>query len=137
MSRRPQPTPLVQPVRHVAPSLTVSVTPGPCGTACVSARGEIDLHSASMLHTDLLIALTAYRGVIGVDLTAVDFCDCAGLNALLTARGAALSARRDLHVTGVSPQVRRLLQLTGTAALLICPPRPEASADREPGGGRP
>ncbi|MER7759695.1 STAS domain-containing protein [Streptomyces sp. NPDC097619] len=115
-----------QPARHrarrgSASGLDVAVVPGPRpGTVSVLVGGEITHDSAPFLLQDLLAALVAHRAVLLVDLTWVTFCDCAGLNALLTARNAALSAGRALHVTGASRPVKRLLDLTETRPLLLC-----------------
>ncbi|WP_079008207.1 STAS domain-containing protein [Streptomyces sp. XY431] len=47
----------------------------------------------------------------------VSFCDCRGLNALLSVRLLAEDTGRSLVLTSASPQVRRLLDLTGTTDL--------------------
>ncbi|WCD90720.1 hypothetical protein KPP03845_107148 [Streptomyces xanthophaeus] len=102
-----------------ADGLQVCVTPGPCGTVQVAVSGEIDLHNAAALRRALLIALTSYRGPVTVDLRAVTFCDCAGLNALLAARADAGRAHRPLRVTAASGPVDRLLRVSGTRSRLV------------------
>ncbi|MCX4545448.1 STAS domain-containing protein [Streptomyces sp. NBC_01565] len=95
--------------------LTVRVEQDGTGGALVVVVGEIDLDSAAEIRDVLISALSAAPRVT-VDLAAVTFCDCAGLNALLRARleaGAAGAGRR-LRIHGMSPQVARLLDLTGT-----------------------
>ncbi|CAM5289092.1 hypothetical protein SAVIM338S_00270 [Streptomyces avidinii] len=101
-----------------ADGLDVTVTAGPAGTAHVIAGGEIDFHSAPDLCHALLTALTAYRGTITIDLHEVTFCDCAALNALLTARESAERAHRTLRISRTSRPVERLLRLTGTRPCL-------------------
>lgn len=97
------------------PSMTVEVTPA--GTVVVS--GEIDSATASELHRTLRLALLAHPAGVTLDLAAVTFCDCAGLRAVLTARHLHLDGGRHALALGpVSPRVARLLELTGTRALL-------------------
>lgn len=112
-----------------AVGLEVSVTPSPPpGTAHVRVSGEIDFDNAAILREDLLAALVSQRDTplvdLSVDLSRVAFCDCAGLNALLTTHLAALQAGRGLRITATSRPVERLLNLTATGFLLTsrCPP---------------
>ncbi|MFF3674547.1 STAS domain-containing protein [Streptomyces sp. NPDC002120] len=88
------------------------------GTVRVLVSGEIDFDNATLLGEVLLAALASHRATLLVDLEQVTFCDCAGLNILLTARRAALRAGRGLHVTAAGCRVERLLNLTDTRSLL-------------------
>ncbi|WP_328965389.1 STAS domain-containing protein [Streptomyces virginiae] len=99
--------------------LEIGVAPGPRpGTVRVAVSGEIDFDNAMFLREALLAALFSHRATLLVDLERVTFCDCAGLNTLLTARHAALQAGRSLHVTAAGRRVERLLNLTDTRTLL-------------------
>ncbi|MFI6144398.1 STAS domain-containing protein [Streptomyces sp. NPDC051109] len=99
--------------------LEIEVTPGsPPGTVHVRVSGEIDCDNAAVLRGNLLTALVSHRGTLLVDLSRVTFCDCAGLNALLAVRLAALRAGRAFHVTEAARPVERLLRLTSTRSLL-------------------
>ncbi|MFD7965200.1 STAS domain-containing protein [Streptomyces zaomyceticus] len=100
------------------PSMTVEVTPG--GTVVVS--GEIDSATASALRRTLRLALLAHPAGVTLDLSAVTFCDCAGLRVVLTARHQHLDGGRHALTLGpVSPRVMRLLELTGTREVLGAP----------------
>lgn len=100
--------------------LEIGVTPGPPpGTVHVCVSGEIDLHNAAALRETLLIALTSHRGNLLLDLQQVGFCDCAGLNALLTVRLASIRAGRRLRITAASRPVERLLQLADSRPFLV------------------
>ncbi|MFA7761754.1 STAS domain-containing protein [Streptomyces sp. NPDC048723] len=102
-----------------AAGLEVGVTPAPQpGTVQIVVSGEIDFDNATFLQNALLAALFSHRATLLVDLQRVTFCDCAGLNTLLTARHAALQAGRSLHITAESRRVARLLNLTDTRTLL-------------------
>ncbi len=79
-------------------------------------RGDVDLLSAAKLRRYLCQALAAEgrdvveaRDVV-VDLSAVRFMDCAGLNALLEARAA---LGRSLHLRGLPWSLQRILELSG------------------------
>ncbi|WKD36681.1 STAS domain-containing protein [Streptomyces xanthophaeus] len=102
-----------------AAGLEIGVTPGPRpGTVQVVVSGEIDFDNAMFLRRALLAALVSQRATLLLDLERVTFCDCAGLNTLLTARHAALRAGRGLHITAAGRRVERLLNLTDTRSLL-------------------
>ncbi|MEU4353146.1 STAS domain-containing protein [Streptomyces virginiae] len=108
-----------RPCAPEAPGMEVGVVPGPQpGTVQVVVRGEIDFDNATFLREVLLAALVSHRATLLVDLQRVTFCDCAGLNTLLTAHRAALRAGRGLRITAAGRRVERLLNLTGTRPLL-------------------
>ncbi|MCX4804555.1 STAS domain-containing protein [Streptomyces sp. NBC_01214] len=112
-------TPDHRPCPSSAAGLEVGVTPGPRpGTVQVVVSGEIDFDNATFLRRALLAALVSHRATLLVDLERVTFCDCAGLNALLTARHTALRAGRTLYITAAGRRVERLLTLTDTRSLL-------------------
>jgi anti-anti-sigma regulatory factor len=53
-----------------------------------------------------------------LDLDGVRFCDAAGVTALIKLQRAAVDAEVRLVLTGIRPQVRRVLDLTGTSGLI-------------------
>ncbi|MFF4401100.1 STAS domain-containing protein [Streptomyces sp. NPDC001480] len=85
--------------------------------ASVVVRGELDFDADRWLRTDLDDVLSRSVDGITLDLGAVDFCDCAGLNILLTLRKRALEQGRTVAIRAVSPTVQRLLDLTGADEL--------------------
>ncbi|MFF3609340.1 STAS domain-containing protein [Streptomyces sp. NPDC002463] len=91
-------------------------TPG--GTAA-TISGELDVASATYVRTALLQALEegVAGGVVTLDLSQVTFCDSTGLNVLLRARRWALDEHRALTINAASPQMARLLDMTGAAPL--------------------
>ncbi|MFF8835766.1 STAS domain-containing protein [Streptomyces sp. NPDC015130] len=98
--------------------MTISMRPIAGGTF-VSVHGELDIESATRLRTALMEALETCEdgGGLTLDLSEVAFCDSTGLNALLRARLRAHSEHRSLTITAASPQVARLLEMTGAARL--------------------
>ncbi len=93
---------------------------GPAPVAVLVA-GELDLACADEFAMLLHSALDAYPQGIDLDLAAVRFCDCRGLNALLAARVFARRRGRYFAVGPHSPVVARLLALTGARSLLTAP----------------
>jgi anti-anti-sigma factor len=78
----------------------------------ITARGEVDLSSVATLRAPLEKARAAGALTL-VDLTGVSFMDSSGLHLMLDA---AMDARLDgwTLTFRASPQVRRLLEVTGT-----------------------
>jgi anti-anti-sigma factor len=88
--------------------------------------GELDLAAVPLVEDELRRACTLAPSPIIIDISALMFCDLAGLRALESARtsGAILTGRPDRAV-------RRLLQATGHAPLSN---RPTAAAAEAPTG---
>ncbi|HEX6528120.1 MAG TPA: STAS domain-containing protein [Streptosporangiaceae bacterium] len=92
--------------------LTLSVHPDDRYTV-VRVGGEIDLCLADPLQEGLLRIMRAHSTRLLLDLSAVSFMDCAGLQALgLTGRRAELRGG-SMHLIAVSRAVRRIIDLTG------------------------
>ncbi|MGW0632879.1 STAS domain-containing protein [Streptomyces sp. NPDC002758] len=68
--------------------------------ALVTLTGEIDLNSAPLVHASLERCLHDGIRTIAVDVTAVTFCDCSGLNAFLYAL---LAHRRCRRIPATAP----------------------------------
>ncbi|WP_079038300.1 STAS domain-containing protein [Streptomyces sp. NBRC 110028] len=89
----------------------------------VSLRGELDL-TGQLLRGDLHEALRRSASGVDLDLTALTFCDCSGLNILLDLRQRALGQGKTVVIRGSGPAVERLLDVTATWELFI-PPGPD------------
>ncbi|MEW2430685.1 STAS domain-containing protein [Micromonospora sp. NPDC047644] len=100
--------------------LTIETIRLAAGNVRLRLTGELDYDSAP----ELLAAAAGLRGdedaPVLVDLTGVTLCDSSGLSALLVVHRAAGAIR----LTGVSPQLQRMLDRTGLTELLA-----EAYAD--------
>lgn len=86
------------------------------GQVRVELAGEIDLHVRDDLKAALEAAIRAGADVV-VDLTDVTFLDASGVGALVGARRK-LEGQHDLRIHGARAGVRRVLDITGVAALL-------------------
>ncbi|MFF4746575.1 STAS domain-containing protein [Streptomyces chengbuensis] len=107
-----------------APPLPFSTDsyPGGCGRLVMVIRGELDHDTAPALRRALQEALARSRSGLEIDLRAVPFLDCSGLNVLLRLRREAQAHGKSLELGPRSPAVTRLLALSGTASLF---PRPQ------------
>jgi anti-anti-sigma factor len=91
--------------------LTVDVERGI--PAVVRIGGELDMESAPRLRDELLCVIRRYGPRLALDLGAVRFLDCAGLNALLATRRRAHLEGGWVQVVRGSAQVRRIIALLG------------------------
>ncbi|MGW4194979.1 STAS domain-containing protein [Streptomyces sp. NPDC005004] len=113
-----------------------SLPPGQAAVTCASSgsrnrvtvRGELDLVSGDRIRARLVEALTASPHRLELDLSGLTFCDCAGLNVLLELRHRALRQGKAVTIQAASPEVERLLDLTGAQELFS----PERSWCSEP-----
>ncbi|MER7004727.1 STAS domain-containing protein [Dactylosporangium sp. NPDC000555] len=86
-------------------------TPAADGTITVTASGELDMTTAPELINVLRKAIHRHGpSRVDLDLTGVTFMDSTGLQVLVAAN---TDVGGELRITGTSPTVHRLLQLTG------------------------
>lgn len=80
-------------------------------TICMAVIGKIDLRTTRHLERTLAAALASDARVITVDLSATTFCDCAGINTLLTAYHHAQARNVRYRITNPRRVVRRVLDV--------------------------
>jgi anti-sigma B factor antagonist len=103
------------------------------GGIVVQLAGELDVATVPALIRFLHELGAGTRAHLVVDLTALTFCDCAGLTALLDAHRKATSDGGWLRLSAVTTRVERLLKITGLSAVLRCfPTVADAFAAPEP-----
>ncbi|WP_030561865.1 anti-sigma factor antagonist [Streptomyces aureocirculatus] len=83
----------------------------------VTVRGDLDLDAAHRLRPELFSALSRSADGLELDLGDVNFCDCSGLNLLLSLRQEAIRRGKTVTIRSLSPVVERLLDLTGATFL--------------------
>jgi anti-anti-sigma factor len=90
------------------------------GISVIRVVGEIDLHTAPILRTALDEVIASQRERLVLDLRAVSFMDCSGINVLVAARRGI--QERDSSLCLVAPPagsiVGKLLHLTGLHRVL-------------------
>ncbi|MFI7316944.1 STAS domain-containing protein [Streptomyces venezuelae] len=92
----------------------------------VVVHGELDIGTANELRPDLLRALAHSQGGLDLDLSALTFCDCSGVNLLLALHQHAREEGKRITISSVLPAVERILDLTCTRALFM--PDPNSAA---------
>ncbi|WP_405969475.1 ANTAR domain-containing protein [Streptomyces sp. NBC_00988] len=110
----------------VSASLKIVTRPAGVRTVVV-VSGEIDIDTEQVVRSALRLALARSSGGLDLDLAGVGFCDCAGLNVLLSVRGIALTDGKTLGVRALSAGVERLFALTDTSSLFSPVPGPTAA----------
>jgi anti-anti-sigma factor len=100
------------------PHLVVQVVPRSGGRVCVIGHGEIDMTSVGAL-ADTVTTVLAQESPshIEVNLAEVTFMDSSGVNALVACRAAAERVGCRITVSHPQPPVRRILGITGLAAV--------------------
>ena len=84
----------------------------------ITVSGEVDLATAADLERALSEAMTGTEATtIEVDLAGVEFMDSAGLRVLVAARKQAEDAGRTLRLRSPHERVRRIIEITGLAAV--------------------
>ncbi len=84
----------------------------------LAAIGELDLATHELLSRAAADVLQPHVRALLLDLDGVGFCDAAGVTALIKLYRAATDAEIRLVLTGIRPQVRHILDLTGTSGLI-------------------
>ena len=99
---------------------TMSSRPDDVALDVVTLRLEDDLDAATAGHVAALLGHFVQRGSrVVLDMSAVPFLDCAGLTELLRAQRRAEQGGGWLRLTSVRKGPLRMLELTGTADLLL------------------
>jgi anti-sigma B factor antagonist len=81
-------------------------------------QGELDASNRDRLHSAISSALENHPPLLVVDLSGLDFTDCAGLSVLVWAHKRMAGCGHRLVLTGAKPAVARLLHLTGLGTYL-------------------
>lgn len=86
--------------------------------AILVLAGELDLSSGEQVREAALECLADSPEYLSVDLSAVEFCDCAGLRVLEWVRLKAEAAGAGFRLLGAHPRTRRLLSIAHADELL-------------------
>lgn len=76
-------------------------------------QGELDVSARDRLRHAIDSALESHPPILVVDLSGLDFADCAGLSILVYAQKLLVAGGSELVAVDAKPIVLRLLQLTG------------------------
>jgi anti-anti-sigma factor len=81
--------------------------------AVLSLQGELDLASAPLLQAEIESSQISSAVMLVLDLQELKFIDSTGLRVLLAAHQSSRERGQEFAVTRGSPQVQRLLSITG------------------------
>jgi len=96
------------------------------GHVVVALRGELDVGGAASVEAAITDVVVPGQRVI-IDMSALDFMDCASLGALLRVQGLARSCGSDVVLAAPSGRARRLLVLSGQDQAFRVHPSVEAA----------
>jgi anti-sigma B factor antagonist len=97
--------------------LTVSIRREASG-AVIAIDGELDLYGSQRLRAAVAELLTEPVELVELDATGLTFIDSAGVRAILLARSGAAERGVRFRISGVSPQIRRVMEIAGAGHLL-------------------
>jgi anti-anti-sigma factor len=101
-----------------APHKTTPRTPGPgIRQVVITLPDEIDMSNADQVHDALVRALDDGTAVLIADAARTMFCDSATVTTLLRAHNRAAATGAQLRIAA-SPEMRRVLELTGADSML-------------------
>jgi anti-sigma B factor antagonist len=106
-------------------------------TAVVRMPAEIDIANAGCLAAELDKAIHPGVKALVIDMTRTTFCDSLGVKVIARTRGQAVAEGVDLRLVTASPQVLRILAVTGLDTKVRIYRRLEDAlcADGKPSGG--
>jgi anti-sigma B factor antagonist len=87
--------------------------------ATITVEGELDHSTVEQFRTCILEVLDTKPRSITIDAHGVTYTDSSGLSALLRAHGRAFVDQVAFRIRDPSPQLRRLVETTGTGDLLL------------------
>lgn len=108
----------VAPTGYHCEMLEVTVTESSPASTLLTLTGELAGPGAERLLTRLDRLLDKGHRYVVLDLTGVTFCDSSGVSALVRGHARASSAAGRLRLSAASPQVTRVLELSGLARML-------------------
>jgi len=85
-------------------------------------QGELDVSNKDRLHHAIDNALQRHPATLVVDLSRLNFTDCAGLSVLVWAHKRLAGRGQQLVITGAKPIVQRLLRFADLEAYLHLSP---------------
>lgn len=94
----------------------------------IAIKGEFNIYTAAEMKDTLLAALLTNEEIV-LDLSEVEEFDAAGLQLLIMAKQGAKALGRVLKITGHTPAVLDILNLSGLTDFLSDPLLPQQSVD--------
>jgi anti-sigma B factor antagonist len=109
------------------------VEPRQQGSAAVlSVAGDVDAANAHVLREAVLGAIDDGPPIVVVDLTEVGYIDSVGLGTLVISLKRAAEQRTKLRLVVTSPQIEKILKITGLQSVFEIYGDPESASRAEP-----
>jgi anti-sigma B factor antagonist len=112
---------------HDMTAFSVSVVDTPTGPV-VTPHGEIDMATADDLERVAVSAIGSAHVSLTIDLSDVDFCDSAGLNAFVKIRKICNSAGQRFAISGAKTHIFQVFAISGLVEFLNVTHTADASA---------
>jgi anti-sigma B factor antagonist len=103
-----------------------------CGVPVVAAPGEIDMTNVPALRTALLEASTLGQGTFVVDMSETQFCDSAGMHALVWAHKQSRAEGGEMLLVVQAAAVLRVFAITGVDRIIPSFPNLEEALAQVP-----
>jgi anti-sigma B factor antagonist len=114
--------------------VTVTVITAPSDVVVVALAGDLDIAAVPAVRERLLSLLRPGASRLVIDMSAVQYADASGLDALVSTRRRAVLLGGTLHLGALQPEVAKLLMATRLSRYLGTYPTIQAAiADRRPG----
>ena len=114
--------------------MTITVVSAPSDVVVVALAGDLDIAAVPAVRERLLSLLRPGASRLVIDMSAVQYADASGLDALVSTRRRAVLLGGTLHLAALQPEVAKLLMATGLSRHLGTYPTIQAAiADRRPG----
>lgn len=113
----------------MAPNVTVTVVQSEGTRAVVAVSGELDLDYAALLRQTCQDLVEAGRTDLVLDVSRLDFCDSAGLSAMLQARRLAVTHQGSFALAAPTGTVERILTVTGASTVITLYPTVREALD--------
>jgi anti-anti-sigma factor len=91
------------------------------GRVVVELVGELDLAGSDRLTSEVASALREPAEAVEIDAAGLTYADSSGLRSLLDARAVAAEIGAAFRFSAVSPELRRILEISGLTMLLLRP----------------
>jgi anti-sigma B factor antagonist len=90
------------------------------GVPVIGAPGEIDVTNAGQFRAALLTSAACGSGIIIVDMSRTQFCDSAGLHALVTVYRRVRADGGEVRLVIPDPDILRIFVITGLDRVIAC-----------------
>jgi anti-anti-sigma factor len=115
----------VHAIRQSASAQLIESIEHAVGVTRVAAAGELDIATATDFGIELARVIDEHGPDVLIDASSLTFCDARGLAAIVAADGLASRRGGSVTLTGVRPQMARILRITRLDGKFL---RPRAAA---------